>query len=105
MKTFVNLTPHTINEVTSGTKFPVSGQVARVKASTETVDIHAGIPLYQSVFGEIEGLPDPQEGVMYIVSSLALNAVPKERVDVVAPGNVTRNENGEVVGCCGFRVR
>lgn len=100
---FINLTPHTINEITSGQSIKPSGIVARVKSSTIESANHAGIPIYQSTLSSIAGLPDPQPGVIYIVSSLALNAVPKHRTDVVAPGNVQKDENYKPIGCCGFR--
>lgn len=100
---FINLTPHNLYEVTTGTTLPASGIVARVKSSTVTASKHAGIPIYMTEFGELEGLPEPVEGTMYIVSSLALNAVPAHRTDVVAPGNLVRDEAGQPIGCCGFR--
>lgn len=99
---FINLTSHTINEVTTGTEIPVSGIIARVKSSTVKVAEHAGMPIYASTFGDVEGIPESQEGVIYIVSSLVLSAT--DRKDVVAPGNLQRNEHGQPVGCVGFRV-
>lgn len=102
--TFVNLTSHTINEITSGKEFPPSGRVARVKSSTVKVAEYDGCPLYASTFGELQGLPDPVEGTVYIVASLALKVVDKDRTDVVAPGNLQRDEHGQPVGCIGFRI-
>ena len=100
---FINLTAHTINEVTTGLSIPPSGRIVRVKASTLKVGEFAGMPIYQSNFGDVEGLPEPEEGVMYIISSLALNGV-TNRPDVCAPGNLQRNEHGQPVGCVGFRT-
>ena len=100
---FINLTSHTINEVTTGLAIPPSGRVARVKASTIKSAEHAGVPIYSSTFGAVEGLPEPQTDVIYIVSALALNAVPTNRTDVVSPGNLQRNEHNQPIGCCGFR--
>ena len=100
----VNLTSHTINEVTTGTAYPVSGIVARVKQTTIKQREFAGIPIYESQFSDIEGLPARQVGVIYIVSALALSAIPVNRDDVVAPGNLQRNEHGQPVGCVGFRT-
>ena len=101
----INLTQHTINETTTGQEFPPSGIIARVKSSTDKVTTFNAIPVYRSDFGEIEGLPARAKGTRYIVSALALNAVPDDRTDVVAPGNLQRNEKGQPVGCCGFRTR
>ena len=100
---FINLTSHTINEVTTGLAIPPSGRVARVKASTIKSAEHAGVPIYSSTFGDVEGLPEPKPDVIYIVSALALNAVPTYRTDVVSPGSLQRNEHNQPIGCCGFR--
>ena len=100
---FMNLTSHDINEVTTGLAIPPSGRVARVKASTIKSAEHAGVPIYSSTFGAVEGLPEPQTDVIYIVSALALNAVPTNRTDVVSPGSLQRNEHNQPIGCCGFR--
>lgn len=101
---FINLTSHTINEVTTGSAIPASGRIARVKSSTTKVSEHANMPIYKSTFGDIEGLPEPQDNVIYIVSALALNAVPNNRTDVVSPGNLQRNQSGQPIGCVGFRI-
>lgn len=98
----INLTPHTINEVTTGVQIAPSGRVARVKATTEKTGEFAGFPIFESVWGEVEGLPEPQPDTMYIVSALALNAAPT-RKDILAPGNLVRNEQGQPIGCVGFR--
>ena len=100
---FINLTAHTINEIITGLAIPPSGRVARVKASTIKSDEHAGVPIYSSTFGAVEGLPEPQPNIIYIVSALALNAVPTNRTDVVSPGSIQRNEHNQPIGCCGFR--
>ena len=102
---FINLTPHEINEVDSGTVLPSSG-IARVRQCSKNVRKVDGIQIFRSEYeGSVQGLPEPQEGVIYIVSALALNAVPADRTDVVAPGDAVRDESGRVVGCKGFRCR
>ena len=100
---FINLTKHSITEVTTGMVIPRSGRIARIKCTTPKVAEHAGVPIYLSSFGTIEGLPAPEKDVMYIVSSLSLNGIPEDRTDVVAPGNLQRDENGIAIGCVGFR--
>lgn len=102
---FINMTAHTINEVTTGMEIPRSGIIVRVKQNTVKAMTHADVPVFKSTFGEVEGLPEPQEGVIYIVSALALNAVPLSRKDVVAPGNIQRDENKQPIGCVGFRAK
>ena len=100
---FINLTSHDINEVTTGLTIPASGRVARVKSSTIKVAEHQQVPIYSSTFGDIEGLPEPQADVIYIVSALALHAIPADRLDVVSPGSLQRDPSGKPLGCCGFR--
>ena len=98
----INLTAHTITEVTTGVSIPSSGRVARVKTSTRKAGEFLGYPIFESTFGPVEGLPEPEEGVMYIVSALCMNACP-ERYDLLSPGNLLRDENGSPCGCIGFR--
>jgi hypothetical protein len=98
---FINLTPHTINEVTTGLNIAPSGIVARISTSKKRVAEHCGVPIFHTSLGELEGLPEPVDGVVYIISALALNTV-KDRLDVVSPGNLQRNEQGKPIGCLGF---
>lgn len=101
---FVNLTPHSINEVLSGREFYPSGDVARVSVNqTELLHPHTGEPtgLFCQEFGDVENLPEPQEGTALIVSALVRTAVP-ERKDLVSPGSLIRDDQGRPVGCQGF---
>lgn len=107
----INLTPHTIVlQAHDGkqTSIPSSG-LARVKAvgggiylTTELsglpVPIH-GAP----AFGEVEGLPAPEEWAVYIVSGVVASALSgKGRTDVVSPGTgpgdgAIRDEKNQIV--------
>ena len=91
----INLTPHRVN--VGDKAYEPSGTVARVAVSYG--EIHNGVALQS--YGEVEGLPDPQPGTMYIVSGLVLGAC-QDRPDVVAPAtghpDVVRNEKGHIVG-------
>jgi hypothetical protein len=103
----VNLTPHVINvQGVSGEvrEIPPSGVVARVSESSEVVSEIEGIALFASVYGEVVGLPEPKEGSLFIVSALVKSAV-QGRSDVVSPGALVRDANGQPVGCKGLRVR
>ena len=99
---FVNLTPHTINEVTSGRAFEPSGDVARVSVEYIPIDPTDGIDTYAPCYGDVEGLPEPQSGTTFIVSGMVLAHCPK-RLDVVAPGELVRDDNGKPIGCKGFK--
>ncbi len=99
---FINLTPHRINETTTGKSFDPSGDVARVACNmTENGSIE-DIPVFVAVYGEVEGLPSPVENTTYIVSGLVQSAV-KDRSDVVSPGELVRDEAGKPIGCRGFK--
>ena len=93
---FLNYTPHVIN-LNDGTSYTSQG-VARVSASfTSPVN---GICSQQ--FGDVEGLPEPQENTMYIVSFIVLSAaLAQGRTDCVAPASghpdTVRNERGHIV--------
>lgn len=107
MKTeIINLTPHAINivddekniiKVIEPAEFP-----ARVTVSTvRTEDIICGddtIPTSKSVYGVVEGLPEKEEGVIYVVSSLVAQRVP-ERDDVFIPNESVRDNYGRIIGC------
>ena len=98
----INLTPHSVTFVddAGNTVLTVdpSGQVARCSVVREKVGTIAGIPVNKSRFGKVENLPEPQEGTIYIVSSLAAQAVP-EREDVFITDDAVRDEQGRIIGC------
>lgn len=99
MTTFVNCTPHTI-VLNNGTSLPVSGVVARVTASHTKFNKDG---ICRQVFGDVENLPEPQEGVVYVVSALVLAAT--DRQDVVAPATghpETVRKDGLIVSVPGF---
>ena len=101
----INLTPHPIIIVGGNGKalitFPSEGEV---RISQKTVRggslLHqkAVIPLTQTQFGEVQGLPAPKEGTNYIVSSLVCQACP-DRQDLLIPNESVRDEQGRIVGC------
>lgn len=102
----VNLTPHMLNvRRTDGTwlDVPPSGQVARVSENRTHVQVQGfdGIAVTVATYGQVENLPDPQDGVIFIVSALVLQRVPHRR-DVFAPGTLIRNDAGQPVGCDGL---
>ena len=106
---FVNLTPHpvTIFDQDGNIVLAVepSGTVARL---TETVRPDGGIGEASAVsvaLGEISGLPEPQEGITYIVSMptlMGMRAAGNTRSDVRYPFDQVRDGNGRIIGCRGL---
>lgn len=101
----VNLTPHALNVHTdTGVHtFSPSGTVARCATTTTQVGDLDGIPLFSTTFGAVQDLPDPQDGVVFVVSALVRQAVP-HRKDVASPGDLVRDDKGNPVGCKGLTV-
>lgn len=103
--TIINLTPHTIN-VVDANGLPLASLESAGVARVSTTAVDAGnigeIPIVSTVFGEVEGLPLPEEGVIYVVSALALSALAGSRADVVAPdtgpASAVRNDAGHIIG-------
>lgn len=90
---FENYTPHDV-VLNNGTVFPSFG-VARVSA-TFTTPVNG---VCKQIFGEVVGLPEPKEGVMYIISSYVLGAT--TRCDVCAPAtghpDAVRDDKGHIL--------
>lgn len=99
----VNCTPHPLNIVQrNGETLTVepSGIVARC-ASTEVLDQAIGlIDITKQTLGNVEDLPDPVQGVYFIVSRLVASAA--KRDDLLVPGALLRDDNGKVIGCKGL---
>ena len=115
----VNLTPHTVR-LNGGREFLPSGQVARVRATHKPVAwlsdgpdgtvefgdefFSEAITIYKTVFGQVEGLPEPVKGTMYIVSGMVAAAC-RDREDVVCPATGhahTVRRDGQVWSVPGF---
>lgn len=101
---FVNLTQHDLTiilENGDSLVFPASGEVARVTFSTQQVDEVIGIPIYKTIYEpEVTGLPEPEDGTIFIVSSMAAQTA--KRHDVLAPTKLIRDDDGQVIAAGGF---
>jgi hypothetical protein len=101
---FVNLTPHEINVVDESGEgvidIPASGEIARVETTREIAGKAGNVPVYRTVYGEITGLPAPREGIVYVVSGMVLAQT--DRIDVMAPGELVRDDAGKPIGCVGL---
>jgi hypothetical protein len=115
----VNLMPHEaaiqIGEVTL--VVPPSGTVARVSSKSETAKtvtytgfdrdgnpVSIEVPHRRTVYGEVVGLPAPEEGVTFIVSAMVKARVP-DRADVVSPdtGPTAIRKDGQIVAVTGLQ--
>ena len=88
------------------TKIIPSDGIARVtetKTVTPSIDVDGVIiETFKSAFGEVENLPPQEEGVMVIVSALVASAA-KGRDDLLVPGELVRDDGGNIVGCKSLR--
>ena len=108
----VNLTPHAITIILpDGQKLeiPPSGTVARVSVKAKEVGKleYAGmeVPIVKLEYGDVVGLPEPQEGTIYLVSTLVLMALKDKgikRNDVFSPDtspeSAIRDSQGRIIG-------
>ncbi len=108
---FVNLTPHQITVIAGAITHVINpdGRVARVKTSVIEEQSLNGLPVRSIETGQVEGLPAPENDTVYIVSGMVLAAIPLTirphiagRRDVVAPGELVRDDAGRPIGCKGF---
>lgn len=101
----VNLTPHdVVVRLESGKElfFPATGETARVKTVSKESGAVAGVPVVTQSYGEIEGLPEPQKGTLYLVSLVARQAAQEQgREDVISPDTsptgAIRDEKGRII--------
>jgi hypothetical protein len=110
----VNLTPHEISLANEAgeiiTTVPPSGVVARVQTTQETVGAIDGFSVVKTSYGQVENLPEPQEGTIYVVSLLvlqALQAAGVSRPDVVGPDTgptCVRSADGKIAAVRRFQV-
>lgn len=86
-----------------------SGVVARATQHEERRDpITAdglSIPICRMVYGAPVDLPEPEEGVGYIVSAITANAAKaagRPTDDLFITAGMIRDEQGNIIGCTGF---
>lgn len=122
MAKLVNMTPHTITvystddcqEVVKGSyislvlkegakpimSLPSEG-VARAASNKELLYTIDSIPVYKTVYGSPEGLPEPAPNTYIIVSALTAQAA-SQRHDLLIIDGAVRNAEGQIVGCTAF---
>ena len=100
MKNIINLTPHSITLLRENDEPLIiqSSGLARVTSETIITGEVNGIPVTSTVYGEVTGLPEFQEGTVYIVSALVAQRC-AHRNDVFVPNELVRNDEGVIIGC------
>ena len=78
------------------TDFAVVGSVTVDNNYRES---HVTIPIRERRFGEPYNLPDPQYGVLLIVSRIVAEACAGVRSDLLIVDGIIRNEQGHPIGC------
>jgi len=107
----VNLTPHAVKVVDEHGKTvlelakPAEGTVLPRVGVESSLEGHIdwGVPVFKSKLSAVEGLPEPKEGVAYLVSTMVRTASP-DRQDLVSPGELVRDADGKPVGCKGLTI-
>ena len=108
---FENLTPHDLVVYDEAgekeiARLPRTGEVARVNTEATqigeiSIDGHS-VPVVETTFGDVVNLPEPYDGVMYVISIIVLQAVRGLRDDVVVPDtgseSVVRDADGNILG-------
>ena len=100
---FKNLTPHTVNVITIDGELILepSGVCPRVSTIEELEGSLDGIEIFRLTYGQVEDLPDPEEGVNLIVSKMVRDARP-DRTDLFYPTRIKRDDAGRIIGCGGL---
>lgn len=105
--TLVNLTPHPVLIQTGSgvtVRIPPSGRVVRCPAKpdrvlgTVQIDGHPVPLVINDVTRTVPGLPEPEEGVLFVVSRLVALAAPQRR-DMVFPHDPVRDGTGRTAAC------
>lgn len=113
----INLTPHKImllNEKYDLLQVIESSGVARATEKKEVVSELGGVKLYKTTFEDVQGLPEPSENIVYVVSRIILDAC-KDRTDLVTTSQIVRKDaegnysnhpfaKGDIVGCQAFSL-
>jgi hypothetical protein len=104
MTAILNLTPHPLHlyqENGEVLTIAPTAPAARVSSVTEKVFEIGGFPVTRTTFGDVENLPDPEEGTIFVVSMLVQQAA-NHRTDLyrpdTGPQNVVRDEEGKIIG-------
>lgn len=91
-----NFTPHPIN--LRGRMYPSQG-IVRCDVTSYPASPIDGIPVNRKQYGQVQGLPEPQDRVYYIVSTIVAAALRGTRDDLLVPDEIIRDALGNIIGC------
>ena len=97
-KKFVNLMAHDIT-ISGHATLPRCENPCRVETKQRIVAYLTGIPISETHFEKIVNLPEPEDGVYFIVNRVTMDFVPFDREDVfcVDTGpSAIRDQSGHV---------
>ena len=104
MTKLVNLTPHPITVFDADgaeiINLPSAGnaRLGESKTIDSAIDLDgATVPVGTISHQAGEGIPEPQDDVLYVVSTLTALGVPRE--DFLSPADFVRDESGRILGC------
>jgi hypothetical protein len=98
-KKLVNLIGHEIT-IAGYATLPKADKPCYVKTNQTIIGKIDGIPIAKTEFDSIVNLPEPEDGVYYIVSRISMDYIPFNREDVLCVDTGTtalRDENGQVI--------
>lgn len=102
-----NYTPHHLRLLYDGhvTYLPSVGTARCQERVTRTGswDSAGHLPHLRVGYGEVSGLPEPQDGVVYVVSQLVVQALP-DRSDLAYPHELHRDSAGTITGFSALAV-
>ncbi len=114
----INKTPHKIRLLDGAgeiikefppDKEPIRVEIERKKLTSLDYD-GIGVPIVYRFFEGINILPRQEEGIYYIVSQMAADAIISlvpfgEKPNMLVPDEVILNEQGEPIGCKCFALQ
>jgi len=83
-------------------EYPAAETPAWVETTREQTAVVDGIPVYREVYGQVVGLPAPQEGVCLIVPRPVAEPLQGGRDDLLVPTGHVRDQQGRTVAATGL---
>ena len=101
----INLTPHDVNILNMDGELKIKIEtdgvarcsITRFREMSIKMDDRE-IRVNKTKFGNVDGLPDPQDNTWYIVSKPVAEALKHKRADLLIADQVMR-DNGRIIGC------